>query len=205
MYSWKLTRWWILLNKHIFSFLKTQRLCNVRVTNVKRLKITSNNKPFFVFCFYKTDYLIFILSILYYILLRVKTSYCVFLPGFRNGALMPTMSLFVRLAKFTRISLIPIISATHSSYPLSCRPFCNLDKYKHTHNLIRLFVQTRSNKSRGKRACYPVQYKAAIPNLGPWPKLGSQRFYGQVTIVIFIHYFKMIFLSSIFNKIIHVQ
>lgn len=59
----------------------------------------------------------------------VKTSYCVFLPGFRNGALMPTISLLVKFAKFTKISLIPIISATHSSYPLSCRPFCNLKIY----------------------------------------------------------------------------
>lgn len=54
------------------------------------------------------------------------TLYWVFLPGFKNGALIPTTSDLDTLEKCCRISLIPIISPTHSSYPLSCRPICNL-------------------------------------------------------------------------------
>lgn len=56
------------------------------------------------------------------------TSYCVFRPGLRYGALMPTMSLFDMLANCLRISRIPIISPTHSSYPLSCKPCCSLQQ-----------------------------------------------------------------------------
>ncbi|KAE9544460.1 hypothetical protein AGLY_000001 [Aphis glycines] len=33
-------------------------------------------------------------------ILYIKTSYCVFLPGFRNGALIPTISLLVKFANF---------------------------------------------------------------------------------------------------------
>lgn len=55
-----------------------------------------------------------------------QTLYWVLRPGFKNGALIPTTSLLDTFEKCLKISLIPTISPTHSSYPLSCNPCCKL-------------------------------------------------------------------------------
>lgn len=70
-----------------------------------------------------------------------QTLYWVFLPGFKNGALIPTTSLLDTFEKCFKISLIPTISPTHSSYPLSCSPIWSLKQFNRYNLQIPLSIR----------------------------------------------------------------